>query len=35
MLDDLGAGFEIAEGYWFGHGGVASVQQAVVQGDLF
>ena len=34
-LDDLGAGFEIAEGYWIGHVTEVNFQDAVGQGGLF
>ena len=34
-LDNLRAGFEIAERYWFVHSWVANVQHAVGQGGLF
>jgi hypothetical protein len=34
-LDDLRAGFEIAERYKVGHGWVADVQDAIGQGSLF
>ena len=34
-LDDLGAGFEIAEGYKIRHGPDANIQHAVGQGGLF
>ena len=34
-LDDLRAGFEIAEGHWIRHGPDANIQHAVGQGGLF
>jgi len=34
-LDDLGAGFEIAERYWIRHGLEASFHSNVRQGGLF
>ena len=34
-LDDVWASFEIAEGYWTGHGPEANIQHAVGQGGLF
>ena len=34
-LDDLRAGFEITERYWFRHGLNANIQHAVGQGGLF
>ena len=34
-LDDLRTGFEIAEGYWSGHGPDANIQHPVGQGGLF
>jgi len=33
--DDLGTGFEIAEGYWIWHGLEANFQIAIGQGGLF
>jgi len=34
-LDDLRAGFEIAERYWIGHGPEANIQHPAGQGRLF
>jgi hypothetical protein len=33
-LDDLTAGFEIAEAYWIGHDWLAKIQHDVGQGGL-
>ncbi len=33
-LDDLRAGFEIAERYWIRHGWIANIKHAIGQGGL-